>query len=185
MLMSPSALLGSYINGLRLDEWNQYEPGITETWVLSAKLGKELKDRIDEGFTFVLTKEMVESVLTGEITSHTHEELDPVFTNSPSFGISSSNINNWNTAYGWGNHASAGYLTSITKSQVEAVLTGTITEMYENTGTNVENIGTVTQEMAQTAADKAIEEATRARDQAKEAVLDELRKTIHQSIQSE
>ena len=70
---------------------------------------------------------MVESVLTGEITSHTHEELDPVFTNSPSFGISSSDINNWNTAYGWGNHASAGYLTSITKSQVEAVLTGTIT----------------------------------------------------------
>lgn len=39
-------------------------------------------------------------------------ETDPVFTASPSFGITSLNISNWNTAYGWGNHASAGYLTS-------------------------------------------------------------------------
>jgi len=31
------------------------------------------------------------------------------------------------TAYGWGNHASAGYLTAINKALVEAVLTGSIT----------------------------------------------------------
>lgn len=47
---------------------------------------------------------------SGFITSYT--ETDPVFTASPSFGITSLNISNWNTAYGWGNHASAGYLTS-------------------------------------------------------------------------
>jgi len=29
----------------------------------------------------------------------------------PSSGISAGDISNWNTAYGWGNHASAGYLT--------------------------------------------------------------------------
>ncbi|OPZ43760.1 MAG: hypothetical protein BWY95_02171 [Bacteroidetes bacterium ADurb.BinA104] len=34
---------------------------------------------------------------------------------------------NANTAFGWGNHALAGYLTAITKAMVEAVLTGTIT----------------------------------------------------------
>jgi len=32
------------------------------------------------------------------------------------------NSTNWNTAYGWGNHASAGYLTSITSSQVTTAL---------------------------------------------------------------
>lgn len=34
---------------------------------------------------------------------------------------------NWNTAYTWGNHASANYLKAITKSQIEGVLTGNIT----------------------------------------------------------
>ena len=43
----------------------------------------------------------------------TSSETDPVFSASPSANILQSNINNWNTAYGWGNHASAGYLTSI------------------------------------------------------------------------
>ena len=36
-------------------------------------------------------------------------ETDPVFSASPAAGITSTNITNWNTAYGWGNHASAGY----------------------------------------------------------------------------
>lgn len=37
------------------------------------------------------------------------------------------NSSNWNTAYSWGNHGAVGYLVAITKGQVEAVLTGTIT----------------------------------------------------------
>ena len=41
------------------------------------------------------------------LTSFT--ETDPVFTASAASGITSTNISNWNTAYGWGNHASAGY----------------------------------------------------------------------------
>lgn len=44
------------------------------------------------------------------LTSFT--ETDPVFTASAASGITGTNISNWNTAYGWGNHASAGYLTS-------------------------------------------------------------------------
>ena len=39
-------------------------------------------------------------------------ESDPIFTAHPAYGITSTKINNWDTAYGWGNHASAGYLTS-------------------------------------------------------------------------
>ena len=39
-------------------------------------------------------------------------ETDPVYVGSPAFGITSSNITNWNTAYGWGDHTLAGYLTS-------------------------------------------------------------------------
>ena len=40
-------------------------------------------------------------------------ETDPVFSASPAAGILSSNISNWDAAYGWGNHATAGYLTSL------------------------------------------------------------------------
>jgi hypothetical protein len=43
-------------------------------------------------------------------------ESDPVFSRSAASGISSTNINNWNAAYSWGNHANAGYLTSYNES---------------------------------------------------------------------
>jgi hypothetical protein len=43
-------------------------------------------------------------------------ETDPVFTASPSAGITSTNISNWNTAYGWGDHSTEGYLTSFTET---------------------------------------------------------------------
>jgi hypothetical protein len=45
----------------------------------------------------------------GYLTSFT--ELDPVFTASVAAGITSTDISNWNAAYGWGDHALAGYLT--------------------------------------------------------------------------
>lgn len=61
------------------------------------------------------------SIDTAEyLTSFT--ETDPVFAASAAAGITSTNITNWNTAYGWGNHASAGYLTGITSGQVTTAL---------------------------------------------------------------
>ena len=39
-------------------------------------------------------------------------EADPWFVASPAYNITNGNIYNWNTAFGWGNHASAGYVTS-------------------------------------------------------------------------
>lgn len=45
-------------------------------------------------------------------TVASYPETDPVFVAHASHGISVSSITNWNTSYGWGNHALAGYLTS-------------------------------------------------------------------------
>ncbi len=47
--------------------------------------------------------------LSGYLTS----ETDPVFAASDAATITASNISNWDAAHGWGNHASAGYLTSL------------------------------------------------------------------------
>lgn len=47
--------------------------------------------------------------LSGYLTS----ESDPVFTASAAAGITNTNISNWNEAYSWGDHAVAGYLTTI------------------------------------------------------------------------
>ncbi len=40
-------------------------------------------------------------------------EVDPVFMASSAFAISGTDIAKWNSSYGWGNHANAGYLTGI------------------------------------------------------------------------
>ena len=37
-------------------------------------------------------------------------ETDPIFSASAASGITSTLINNWNTAHGWGNHVAQGYL---------------------------------------------------------------------------
>jgi hypothetical protein len=50
----------------------------------------------------------------GYLTSFT--ESDPVFAASEAAGITSTDTTNWDTAYGWGDHASAGYLTSFTET---------------------------------------------------------------------
>jgi hypothetical protein len=60
------------------------------------------------------------------LTSYT--ETDPVFTASVASSITSTNIDNWNTAYGWGNHASAGYLTTLGINGLSDVTTGTISD---------------------------------------------------------
>lgn len=44
------------------------------------------------------------------LTSYT--ETDPIFSASAAAGISAPDITNWNTAYGWGDHSTQGYLTS-------------------------------------------------------------------------
>lgn len=73
---------------------------------------------------------------TGIISYTTPSETDPVFTASAAFGISSTNISNWNTAYGWGNHASAGYLTSSLAATTYQPLDADLTAIAGLTGTS-------------------------------------------------
>jgi len=66
----------------------------------------------------------------GYLTSFT--ESDPIFVTSPANGITSGDIVNWDIAFGWGNHASKGYLTTETDptvpSHVKSITTGNITD---------------------------------------------------------
>ena len=47
-----------------------------------------------------------------DLQNYLTTETDPVFTASDAAGITSTDITNWGSAYSWGNHADAGYLTS-------------------------------------------------------------------------
>ena len=70
--------------------------------------------------------------LSGYLTSYT--ETDPVFTASAASGITSTNITNWNTAYGWGDHSVEGYLTSETTTTLS--LATNILTYTDETGTD-------------------------------------------------
>ena len=52
------------------------------------------------------------SVVNCDQSAPVTSEIDPVFISSPASGITAGLITNWNTAYGWGDHASAGYDTT-------------------------------------------------------------------------
>ncbi|MCX6257468.1 MAG: hypothetical protein NTW49_06170 [Bacteroidia bacterium] len=53
---------------------------------------------------------------TAETLTGTYNETDPVFGAHVASSINNTDISNWNTAYSWGNHATAGYLTNFTES---------------------------------------------------------------------
>lgn len=57
--------------------------------------------------------------LSSYLTSYT--ETDPVYSASPAANISSALITQWNTAYSWGNHADAGYLTSASLNETDTL----------------------------------------------------------------
>ncbi len=49
-------------------------------------------------------------VFTGNVVLPPEAETDPLFTASPAFTITQEDIDRWNEAYSWGNHALEGYL---------------------------------------------------------------------------
>lgn len=53
-------------------------------------------------------------------------ETDPIFVSSSAYSITNAQKTNWDTAYGWGNHASAGYLTSLPSRQTAQVTTASL-----------------------------------------------------------
>jgi len=64
--------------------------------------GTALVDETTYGLNFDLSG--VPSILT---------ESDPIFSASPAGSITNTNVSQWNSAFGWGDHASVGYLTSV------------------------------------------------------------------------
>ncbi|MCJ7449781.1 MAG: fibrobacter succinogenes major paralogous domain-containing protein [Bacteroidales bacterium] len=70
-------------------------------------------------------------------TVASYSETDPVFVVHPANGISGANITNWTTVYGWGNHASAGYVLNTRTITIN----GTALDLAANRSWNV---GTVT-----------------------------------------
>jgi len=75
-----------------------------------------LKVEIDLGAGYQLTGTSQFATTPYALHAKKADETDPVFGASPSFGITAPNIANWNTAFSWGNHANAGYLTSFTET---------------------------------------------------------------------
>ena len=53
-------------------------------------------------------------------------ETDPIFTASAASNVTIQKITNWDTAYGWGDHSGAGYVTDITLNQNLASGSGTM-----------------------------------------------------------
>jgi hypothetical protein len=74
-----------------------------------------------------------ESYVTG--LGYLTTETDPVFTASDAFNITSTQITNWDTAYGWGDHGTEGYLTT----ETDPVFTAS--DAYAITSTDISNWG--------------------------------------------
>lgn len=83
--------------------------------------GTSLVDETTYGVFFDLSG--VPSVLT---------ETDPVFSASAAAGILSSDITNWDTAYGWGDHALAGYQAALSGTGIVKSTGGTISYLTDN-----------------------------------------------------
>ena len=79
---------------------------------------------LNETYLTAITKVMVEAVLTGAITSHTHAYIPTTHTVNAIVNGTGFLKNNGSGTWSWDNST---YLTAITKAMVEAVLTGTIT----------------------------------------------------------
>lgn len=66
------------------------------------------------------------------VGSYLTAETDPVFSASDAAGITSTDISNWDIAYGWGDHSSAGYALSSHNHSLDSlsnvVITGTPTD---------------------------------------------------------
>jgi hypothetical protein len=88
-----------------------------------------------------------------DLSSYLTAETDPVFSASAAAGISSTQVSNWDAAYGWGNHAGAGYLSSLgsitthTDVNITSATTGQLLR-YNAATTNWENFTPTTETLA-------------------------------------
>jgi hypothetical protein len=77
---------------------------------------------IDSASTTYLTQANA-STTYQPVGTYLTSESDPVFSASDAATITSASISNWDESYGWGDHASAGYLTSYSESDTLETVT--------------------------------------------------------------
>lgn len=71
---------------------------------LSANQG-DIAVRTDQNKAYILAFTGASTLANWIALPGVSNEADPVFTASPAFGVTGTNISNWNSAFGWGNHA--------------------------------------------------------------------------------
>jgi hypothetical protein len=98
----------SWINGAEAAEVNDLTTSVT--WANVPDVNITQTSVTQHQAALSITESQISDFGT-YLTSYT--ETDPVFTASAASGITATNITNWNTAFGWGNHASAGYITTV------------------------------------------------------------------------
>jgi hypothetical protein len=86
-------------------------------------------------------KKTAANTWTLDTSTYLTSETDPVFTASAASGITSTNISNWNTAYGWGNHASAGYASTSGSYSNPAWITSLAWSKITSTPTTISGYG--------------------------------------------
>ena len=108
-----------------------------------------------------------------DLSSYVTAETDPVFSASAAGGITSTQVSNWDAAYGWGNHAGAGYLSSLgsitthTDVNITSATTGQLlrynaaTTNWENFTPTEETLATVTTRGATTSNDIFLGDSTK------------------------
>ena len=74
---------------------------------------------LHSGTADILTGEITESQIS-DLQDYLTEETDPLFTGHPASGIEAADIENWDEAHGWGDHADEGYLKEETDPVFEA-----------------------------------------------------------------
>jgi hypothetical protein len=66
---------------------------------------------------------------------YTYTETDPIFAASPVGSVTTTQVNNWDTAYGWGDHSTQGYLTGSGITETDPVFTAaTVSSITDGTG---------------------------------------------------
>jgi len=82
-------------------------------------------------------------VITGpDLSGYLTSESDPVFTASAAGGITSTQVTNWDTAYGWGDHGAAGYISAV-EDDTSPLLSGNL-NVDGNSITTTETDGNIT-----------------------------------------
>lgn len=86
---------------------------------------------------YALNSRMVDGYHAADLVAaatNAFKETDRVFSSSAAAGVTTGDISNWNTAYEWGDHASAGYATGTpVYAETDSVWTTSSTNFYTKT----------------------------------------------------